>query len=321
MKVHFLDRGSFPSHIQLPPPKGVTNWIEFTQTTTDQCVQHCQNADIVLTNKVILTRETLEQLPQLKLICVTATGINNIDLGACKALNIKVVNAVAYGTHSVAEHVIMLMLNLARSFPQFMMPNTVQSWSDSAFFCDMVAPIQLLKGKTLCIVGKGTLGKGVVQLATAFGMKVIFAERQYARLIRESYTSFEEALRQADFLSLHCPLDKTTHHIINHQTLALLKPSAFVINCGRGPLVNEQDLLQALLSNKIAGAALDVANVEPPAKTDLIWQLAKLPNVIVTPHIAWAADEAMRSLLAQISSKIEHFIDGTLSQDLTDTCA
>ncbi len=320
MKVHFLDRGSFPSHLNLTPPRGITSWLEFEQTTTDQCLSHCQNADIILTNKVILTRNILQNLPALKLICVTATGVNNVDLVACKELGIKVVNAVDYGTASVAEHVLMLMLNLARNLPTYLNATAKKSWSESDFFCDLVAPIQLLRGKTLCIVGNGTLGSGVAKLSEAFGMKILYAERRNATQIREGYTTFDTAVSHADFVTLHCPLDDSTHQLINKQSLTLFKPTAFLINCGRGPLVHEADLLTALQTFQLAGAALDVTDKEPPLKSDIIWELAKLTNVIITPHIAWAANEAMQALLDQITAKISDFITGTLDGDLTDNC-
>lgn len=308
MKAVFLDRGTFPTRIKITPPEGVNSWIEHEQTRPEEILDRCQKAQIILTNKVVLTREIIESLPDLKLVCVTATGMNNVDLETCKERNVTVVNATDYGTQSVAEHVMMLILALARNLPTYLEANQKKSWSDSPFFCDFQAPVRNLSNLTLTILGHGTLGSAVANLAKAFGMKILLAERPGSNNIRPGYTDFETSLRQGDVISLHCPLSEETHHLINQQTLSLMKDSALLINAGRGPLVNEADLLTALQENKLAGAALDVTQTEPPGRDDIIWKLAELSNVIVTPHIAWAADEAMQTLINQILSKIEQFV-------------
>lgn len=308
MNAVFLDRATFTDTINMPTDIGLNDWQNFETTSPDQVIERCKNADIVITNKVVFNTENLTQLPKLKLIAVTATGVNNIDLEACSKLNITVVNATAYGTDSVAEHALMLMLALNRNLPAYMSANTQKQWSDSPFFHDPLAPIHTLASKTLCIVGKGELGKGMAKRAMALDMNVVFAERPSAQTIREGYTPFEDAFKNADVISLHCPLTPQTQHLINKQTLSLLKPTALLINTGRGALVNEVDLLEHLKAGQLAGAGLDVANVEPPAKTDPIWDLAALPNVIVTPHVAWAAEESMQRLMDQIGIKIQKFI-------------
>ncbi len=318
MKAHFLDRGSFPSHIKITPPDSLSSWQAFDRTNADQTIAHCQNAEIILTNKVVISRQHIEQLPHLKLIGVTATGTNNVDLEACRDAGIKVVNATDYGTQSVAEHVLMLMLSLARNLPTYLDSNHNKSWSNSAFFCDWVAPIRLLHNRTLTIIGHGTLGKAVARLATAFNMKIVIAEHRGAQKTRPGYTPFELAISQADFLSLHCPLTSATENLINRETLGLMKPSAFLVNTGRGPLVNEQDLLTVLQQGQIAGVALDVTAIEPPPNDSIIWQLNTLPNVIITPHIAWAADEAMQNLIDQIMTKIDLFIARKPFDELTN---
>jgi glycerate dehydrogenase len=320
MKACFLDRGSFPSHINTTPPKGFDSWIEYDQTNADQILDRCQNAEVILTNKVILTRKTLQSLPSLKLICITATGVNNVDLIACREQNIKVVNATNYGTESVSEHVLMLMLALARKLPSYIQANKEKQWSDSPHFCDIVSPMSLLNGKNLVIIGYGTLGGRVGELARAFGMNVLKAEQPGIDKIRNGYLSFNNALVQADFISLHCPLTESTHHLMNESTLSLMKPSAFIVNAGRGPLIDERALFNALRNGKIAGAALDVAENEPPNKEDEVWKLDSLPNVILTPHVAWAADEAMQNLMNQIMEKMQQFVTGTLKDELTHSC-
>ena len=308
MKAVFLDRGSFAPEVPIVCPDGVNDWQLYHNTSAEQILDRCRDADIVFTNKVCLDHAALIALPQLKLIAVTATGTNNIDLETCRERNIRVVNATGYGTASVAEHALLLMLSLSRKLPAYIAANHQQQWARSAFFCDLVAPMQTLDGKVLTLVGAGTLGRAVAERASAFGMTVVLAERPQAETVRPGYSAFESALALGDFVSLHCPLTEQTHELINRRSLALMKPTAILINTGRGALVNEADLLAALSSARLAGAGLDVASAEPPAPDHLIWQLAALSNVIVTPHIAWAADEAMNNLMMQIIGKVDQFI-------------
>lgn len=310
MKATFLDRGSFPNRVHISPPAVVSQWQEYDQTRHDQIISRCQNAQVVLVNKVNLTRDIITKLTDTKLICVTATGVNNVDLAAAREQNISVVNATNYGTDSVSEHVLMLMLALSRNLPTYLNRNQEKHWSQSAHFCDIAAPMKTLKGKTLAIFGMGTLGSAVAKLAEHFGMQLIKMERPHSKTIRSGYTEFNQALNQANFVSLHCPLTEQTEQLINQKTLNQMKANALLINSGRGGLVNEIDLLAALKAGKLAGAALDVAKHEPPKKEDTIWQLSQLDNVIVTPHVAWAADEAMKTLMEQIFEKIEAFAEG-----------
>ncbi|WP_320821792.1 D-2-hydroxyacid dehydrogenase [Reinekea sp.] len=308
MNAVFLDRGSFPPEITIECPVGVIDWQLYHNTQAEQVLERCRDADIVFTNKVCLDHAALLALPRLKLIAVTATGTNNIDLETCRERNIRVVNATGYGTASVAEHALLLMLALSRKLPAYIAANQQQQWARSAFFCDLVAPMRTLDGKILALVGAGTLGRAVAERARAFGMQVLLAERPQAETVRPGYSAFESALAQADYLSLHCPLTDQTRELINRTTLALMKPTAILINTGRGALVNEADLLAALGAQRLAGAGLDVASTEPPSPDDLIWQLAAQTNVIVTPHIAWAADEAMNNLMMQIVTKVSQFV-------------
>lgn len=310
MKATFLDRGSFPNRVHISPPSVVSQWQEYDQTRHDQIISRCQNAQVVLVNKVNLTRDIITQLKQTKLICVTATGVNNVDLNAAREHNITVVNATNYGTESVSEHVLMLMLSLARNLPIYLQRNNEKHWAQSAHFCDIAAPMRTLHGKTLAILGMGVLGSAVANLAKNFGMQLIKMERPNSQTIRSGYCEFNQALAQADFVSLHCPLTEHTEQLVNDKMLKQMKPSALLINSGRGGLVNEIELLNALKAGTIAGAALDVATHEPPKKDDTIWQLSQLENVIVTPHIAWAADEAMATLMTQIFEKIAAFAEG-----------
>lgn len=318
MKATFLDRATIPPHIDLTTPKGIKTWQNFDNIPPADIIKHCQNSDIILTNKVVLSRSIIEQLPALKLICVTATGTNNVSLDACRKNNISVVNATNYGTASVAEHTLLLILALSRNLPRYLESLKTKQWSNSPFFYHYAGQIQSLYGKTLTIVGYGTLGRAVAERASAFGMKIIRAEQPHALHVREGYTEFNQAIEQADVLSLHCPLTEKTTNLICKATLARLKPSCILINTGRGGLVNEKDLLAALTSGQLLAAGLDVAETEPPSPSDTIWQLAEQPNVIVTPHVAWAADDSMQRLINQIMSKIEDFIDQRPIENLAD---
>lgn len=310
MKAVFLDRGTFPTQLKLNPPTAVTEWKEYENTNNDQRKERCQNAQVILVNKVILDRELIESLTELQLICVTATGVNNVDLAACRDRGIKVFNATDYGTQSVAEHVVMMMLALARHLKTYLNANQNKLWSKSPFFCDLQAPMQTLAGKQLTIVGRGTLGTAVAELAQAFKMNVCFAEHRDAEEIRAGYTEFKEALTTADFISLHCPLNESTRNMLDDKLLNQLKTGACLINAGRGGLVDEAALYDALTQNKLAGAAMDVTITEPPGENDAIWRLESLPNVLCTPHIAWAADEAMQTLIKQIIDKIDDWSYG-----------
>lgn len=309
MKATFLDRATIPPHIDLTTPNAIKTWENFDNLASDEIINQCMSSDIILTNKAVLTKDIINQLPALKLICVTATGTNNVNLDACRKNNIAVVNATNYGTASVAEHTLMLILALSRNLPRYLESLKTKEWSKSPFFYHYAGQIQSLAGKTLTIVGYGTLGRAVAERASAIGMNIIRAEQPDAQQIREGYTDFYQAIKQADVLSLHCPLTEKTTNLIDKATLALLKPSCILINTGRGGLVNEKDLLAALTSEQILAAGLDVAETEPPSPNGTIWQLALLPNVIVTPHVAWAADDSMQRLINQIMTKIEDFVE------------
>ena len=184
-----------------------------------------------------------------------------------------------------------------------------ERWATCGQFCYVDYPISDVQGSTLGIVGRGCIGNEVARLAQAVGMRVLFAEHQHATTIREGYTAFDEVLEQADVISLHCPLTPQTEQLINAKTLALMKPNACLINTGRGGLINEADLLQALQSGKLAGAALDVLVKEPPASDDALWLAAKTqPNLLITPHVAWASDSALTTLVNKVAQNIEEFV-------------
>jgi glycerate dehydrogenase len=292
-------------------------WTIYDHTEAEDTVTRLRTADIVFTNKVIIDQDVLDQAPNLKYIGVFATGTNNIDIAACEARGIAVRNVEGYGTATVAQHAIMLMLMLATSANRYTSAVKQGQWSKSEQFCMLDFPVIELAGKQLLIVGYGELGQAVASIATAFGMQVSVAERSgeapkgksqfllngqvYAR------KPLEEALANADFVSLHCALNKHTESLVDTDFLEKMKSTGFLINTARGGLVDEAALLVALRNRHIAGAGLDVLRQEPPTQDNSLIT-ADLDNLIITPHSAWAAKEARQRLLNSALRNLKLFL-------------
>ena len=310
MNIVFLDSTGIPASHHIPSFSFPHQLTEYAHTPAEQVLERAKDADIIITSKVILNHEILSQLPKLKLIAVTATGTNNIDLVAAKVLGITVKNVTGYSSVTVPEHVIGMIYALKHRLIDYHRDQLLtERWATCGQFCYVDYPISDVQGSTLGIIGRGCIGNEVARLAQAVGMRVLFAEHQHATTIREGYTAFDEVLNQADVISLHCPLTPQTEQLINAKTLALMKPNACLINTGRGGLINEADLLQALQSGKLAGAALDVLVKEPPATDDVLWLAAKTqPNLLITPHVAWASDSALTTLVNKVAQNIEEFV-------------
>ncbi|CDF99737.1 2-hydroxyacid dehydrogenase [Avibacterium paragallinarum] len=309
MKIVFLDSTAIPKHIPIPRPNFEHQWVEYEYTSPEQTVERAKDADIVITSKVVFNREIMQQLPKLKLIALTATGTNNVDLIAAKELGIEVKNVTGYSSVTVPEHVLGLIFALKHSLMNWYKDQLSAKWAESKQFCYFDYPITDIRGSTLGVVGKGNLGAEIGRLAEALGMNVLYAERKGASTIRDGYLPFEQVLQEADIITLHCPLTPETTNLINAQTLKLMKPTAYLINTGRGPLIDEQALLEALESGTIAAAALDVLVKEPPEKDNPLIQAAtRLPNLIITPHVAWASDGAVEILVKKVTQNIEDFV-------------
>ncbi len=310
MNIVFLDSTGIPASHRIPSFSFPHQLTEYAHTAAEQVLARAKDADIIITSKVILNHEILSQLPKLKLIAVTATGTNNIDLAAAKALGITVKNVTGYSSVTVPEHVMGMIYALKHRLIDYHRDQLLtERWATCGQFCYVDYPISDVQGSTLGIIGRGCIGNEVARLAQVVGMRVLFAEHQHATTIREGYTAFDEVLKQADVISLHCPLTPQTEQLINAKTLALMKPNACLINTGRGGLINEADLLQALQSGKLAGAALDVLVKEPPATDDALWLAAKTqPNLLITPHVAWASDSALTTLVNKVAQNIEEFV-------------
>lgn len=303
-----LDAESLGPKIDLTAIKETVSHLEvFQQSSTDQALERLANADIAIVNKVVLDANTLQQLPKLRLICVLATGLNNIDLETAKAQNIEVKNVAAYGTASVSQHTLMLMLALANRLPLYQRDVAAGEWQRSAFFCLQDHPTLQLAGKHLVMVGQGELGTEVARLAEAFGMRVTFAARP-GNEANDKRASLDDLLPEADVISLHCPLSDATKHLINAQRLANAKPSLLLVNCARGGVIDEIAALEALRSGQLGGLGVDVLPAEPPKDGhSLLDALSEPLNLIVTPHNAWITPEARQNIVALTAENISEW--------------
>ena len=310
MKAVFLDYESLDKNdLDFSALHAQFDELTLYPVTSDLEVEaRIKNADVIISNKVHINAQHIRSNPQLKLILISATGTNNIDLVQAREHGIVVCNCQGYGTSAVAQHTLMLMLNLATSFRQY--DNAVQQgeWNKANQFCLLDFPIIELAGKTLGIVGYGELGKAVAHLAQAFGMKIMIGALPN-RPMADERVAFAELLPQVDFLSLHCPLTDETGDLLDSAAFAKMKPSAFVINCARGGIVNEQALANALKSGQIAGAATDVLTVEPPKDGNVLLD-SSIPNLIISPHSAWGSVDARQRIVQQMVENVEAFKAG-----------
>ena len=306
-RIVFLERNTF--RVEFGRPSFPHEWCEFSEVTLDPVVELLNGASIAIINKLQLRSPELAQLPRLKLIAVAATGTDNVDLDYCREHGVAVCNVRDYAGNSVPEHVLMLILALRRNLIAFSDDVLNGKWATAEQFCLLDHPIHDLAESTLGIVGHGFLGKSVAEKAAALGMKVLIAERKGATNPRSGRLSFEDVLSLSDVVTLHTPLTAETEDLISKSELLSMKDNALLINTARGGLVDETSLLRALQEGWIAGAAVDVLREEPPRKGNVLLDV-KLPNLIITPHIAWASCEAMRSLGRQLIGNIEAFVRG-----------
>ncbi|MBX3417189.1 MAG: D-2-hydroxyacid dehydrogenase [Pirellulaceae bacterium] len=306
-KIVFLDRESLIADIR--PPAFPHQWCDYPSTFAHDVVERLQGAQIAISNKVPLDRASLEQLPELKLIAVAATGTNNVDLACCRERGIAVCNIRGYAVNSVPEHVFALTLALKRNLIAYREDLNAGVWQKSQTFCYFGAPINDLAGSTMGIVGHGSIGRSVAIIAGAFGMNVLIAEHKGNETCRPGYTPFSKVLSESDVLTLHCPLTPKTENLISANEFRAMKSSALLINTARGGLVNEEDLLVALGENWIAGAGFDVLRTEPPTAGSALLDY-RAPNWLVTPHVAWASRGAMQRLADQLVDNIEAWNSG-----------
>jgi glycerate dehydrogenase len=279
-------------------------------TTPAELAGRIAPAEILITNKLRIGPEELAAAPRLKLICLSATGVNNVDLEAAKARGIGVCNITAYCTVSVVQHVYALILALTHHLSGYQQLLQHGAWRGSPQFCLLDYPVRELAGRKLGIVGFGELGRGVARIAPAFGLEVLVSERPGGPARpAEGRLSFEAVIEQADILSLHCPLTDATRGLMNAATLARMKPDALLINTARGALVDSAALAAALRAGRLGGAGIDVLPQEPPVDGDPLLD-PSIPNLIITPHMAWAALESRQRAVDEIAANIASFLAG-----------
>ena len=314
MKIVVLDGyAANPGDLSWEELKQLGDLTIYDRTPQELVVERSLEAEAVLVNKVSLTRELIMQLPKLKYIGELATGYNNIDLEAARERGVIVTNIPAYSTMSVAQHVIALLLNVTNHVDEFARKNRNGRWSASPDFCYWDEPLCELSGKTMGIVGLGHIGQSVARLALCLGMKVIAVSSKPADKLPEGIdkVTMEQLLSQSDVISLHCPLvkdgPKTTYHLVNAETLRMMKSKAILINTGRGPLVDEPAVAEALHNNQLAAYCADVTTEEPPHISN---PLLREPHAYLTPHVAWATVEARQRLMDICVANVKALIEG-----------
>ncbi|WP_448548829.1 D-2-hydroxyacid dehydrogenase [Thalassotalea fusca] len=311
MNTVFLDVQTFSPSISLASiEQAATKLTTYALTNTrEQVIERCADAEIIITNKVIIDAHIIPYLKQLKLICVAATGYNNIDIESARAHGVAVTNVAGYTGTAVAQYVFAQILEYYSQTSHHLANTTAGLWQAHHSFCLHGNGSNELAGQTIGIIGYGHLGQSVARIARAFDMNVLIAERHNQQTIRADRLPLEEVLKQSDIVSLHCPLTPDTKHLINKKTLSLMKPSATLINTARGDIINHIDLVNALEQGQIAYAVLDVLEQEPPSESHPVFN-TKTHNLKLTGHIAWATQQSQQRLISGIADNIEAFCQG-----------
>ena len=310
MKIVILDGYTAnPGDLSWEALKSIGELTVYDRTRPEEVIGRARDAEVVLTNKVCLGRQEIEQLPALRYVGVLATGYNVVDLQAASERGIVVTNVPAYSTESVAQMVFAHLLTVTNRTEHYAVKNRAGEWTMSPDFCYWDTLLTELAGKTFGIVGLGHIGQRVATIAQAFGMKVVVYTSKPADKLPAGIgkCAMEKLLAESDVVSLHCPLTPDTHHLINSQTLRHMKPTAILINTGRGPLVNDQDVADALQDNRLRAFCADVLTEEPPRSGN---PLLSCERAFITPHIAWATQEARARLIAVAVHNVQAFAEG-----------
>jgi glycerate dehydrogenase len=311
MKIVFLDRDTLSPQTALRKPSFSHELQLHGRTAPAEVGARINDAQIVVVNKVRLSAQDIAAAPDLRLVAVAATGTDNVDLLACQARGIVVSNIRNYANHTVPEHTFALIFALRRSVAAYLQSVRDGRWQQAQQFCFFDHPIRDLAGSTLGIIGDGVLGQAVASLGRALGLRVLFSAHKGRAGQGDLYTPFEDVLRQADIITLHCPLNEQTRNMIGPAEFAAMAKRPLLINTARGGLVDEHAVGPALDAGHISGAAFDVVSVEPPPSDHPFMALLNRPNFILTPHVAWASDEAIQGLADQLVDNIEAFFHGT----------
>lgn len=313
MKGVFLDFDtiSVDDDVDISPMQALPDveWTFHGATLPEAIAERIEGCEVVVVNKVVLDADILARAAgTLKLVVIAATGTNNVDLAAAERHDITVCNVRGYGTPSVVQHVYALILALITQLPRYLQAVGEGRWQRHSQFCILDYPIRELNGLNLGIVGYGALGRGVAEVAPAFGMQVLVADRPGGEP-RAGRLALDDLLARADILSLHCPLTDATRGLIGRRELQAMKNDALLINTARGGIVDEADLVEALRAGEIGGAAFDVLTEEPPRRGNVLLDAA-LPNLLVTPHVAWASRESRQRVIDIVAANIEAYMDG-----------
>lgn len=310
--IIFLDAGTMSlKNLNLSKLKSCGKIIFYPKTSSREIVSRCKNSEIVITNKNIFNRETIRSLPKLKLIAVSATGYNNIDIQAAKEREILVSNVKGYSTSTVVEHTFLFLLAFSHRLIEHQEASMKGEWSRSPAYTLLKFQFHDLHGKTLGIIGYGTIGKKVTNLAKNFGMKILIAAipgRKYSK--NEKRVSLDEVLKKSDFISIHSALNSQTFHLMNQTRISKMKKTAYLLNLARGDLIDEKAVLDVLKKNKIAGYATDLMSQEPPPANHPFFQKAVRNKILMTPHIAWASLESQQRLIDEVAENILAFQRG-----------
>lgn len=308
--IVFLDRDTIGPTVQLNRPSHEHEWIAYDRSTPNEAIERLQHADIAITNKVPIRSEALSRLPRLKMIAIAATGYDVIDIAACEERGITVSNVRGYAVNTVPEHAFALIFALRRNLIGYRSDVIRGKWQESGQFCFFSHEIRDLSGSRLGIIGEGAIGQAVASIGRALGMDVVFAAHKGVEGLGPLYTPFDEVIETSDVITLHAPLFSSTRNMISTPEFEAMKKKPILVNTARGGLVDESALVDALERGLISGAGFDVLTTEPPAPDNPLLSVLERPNVIVTPHVAWASHEAMQTLWDQTISHIDNFLDG-----------
>lgn len=314
-RIVFLERKTIKADFRAP--EFAHEWIEYPETLPAQVAERVRPATVIISNKLSLGEPQLADAPEVKLIAIAATGSDCVDLEYCRQRGITVCNVRGYAANSVPEHALMLILALRRNLLAYRRDVREEKWQQSKQFCLLTHPLHDIRGSTMGIVGYGSIGKSMARLAESVGMKVLISEHKNVRHPRVGRTPFADLLAESDVITLHCPLTDETRELFGSQEFAMMKRNALLINTARGALIQDDALIEALRSGRIAGAAIDVLREEPPRSGSPLLEL-DLPNLIVTPHVAWASDEAVQALADQVIDNLESFVEGRPRNVLTE---
>ncbi len=308
MKIVFLDQSTITlDDIDFSCFKKLGDYSEYPSSTEDETIERSRGAQVLIVNKVLVTRKVIQALPGLKLVCVIATGYNNVDLAAAREANVTACNVAGYAVNTVPQHTFALILNLATQMYRYDADVKAGAWQKAPIFTMLTYPTFELAGKTIGIVGFGAIGRGVARIAEGFGMTVMAYDPMGIKHGKYHNTDLETLLKESDIVTLHCPLTDQTRNLIDRTALSKMKKTSLLINTARGGIVDEPALTEALNTGRIAGAGFDVLTQEPPRNGNVLLQ-AK--NIIITPHSAWSTVEARQKLVDETAENIKAFFEG-----------